>query len=165
MRMKYENGYFTVEAALILPIALLFITMMIFWAFYVYDRSILEHSAYQAALRGTYNHMDASKSAKESQEAAALLVENRVFAKKELTQDVKVGLGKVSVSYHCVVNMPLQPWLGEYIRGFSDDNMTFDITKTTYKLKPAKFIRVCRTTGKLFTSLQDYFNESGDTDE
>jgi aspartyl/asparaginyl-tRNA synthetase len=165
MMTKYEDAYFTVEAALILPIAILFITMMIFWSFYVYDRSILEHSAYQAALRGTYNHMNASKSAKESKEAAAILVENRVFAKKELTQDVKVGFGKVSVSYHCVVNMPLQPWLREYISGFSDNNMTLDITKTAYKIKPAKFIRVCRATGKIFTSLQDYFNESGETDE
>ena len=41
-----EKGYFTVEAALVFPMALLFTAMMIFLAFYSYDRCILEQSAY-----------------------------------------------------------------------------------------------------------------------
>ena len=52
-----EKGYFTVEAALVFPMALLFTAMMIFLAFYSYDRCILEQSAYEAALRGTGNHI------------------------------------------------------------------------------------------------------------
>jgi len=41
---------------LILPMVMLFTVMMIFLAFYSYDRCILEHSAYEAALRWTSSH-------------------------------------------------------------------------------------------------------------
>ena len=37
---------------MILPVAMLFTVMMIFLAFYSYDRCVMEHSAYEAAMRG-----------------------------------------------------------------------------------------------------------------
>ena len=42
---KYEDAYFTVEAALLIPMVMLFTVMMIFLSFYSYDRCILERSA------------------------------------------------------------------------------------------------------------------------
>jgi hypothetical protein len=156
MISKYEDAYFTVEVALLFPIVLLFTVMMIFWAFYAYDRSILEHSASQAAIRGTYCHLDTSEAVEKSKKSAASFVSNRVFAIKELSHDVKASYGKVTVSYHCVVNMPFQPWLREYITGFSDNYMTIDITKNATRLTPAKIIRESRTLGRMFNSIDEY---------
>ena len=51
MIKRRMGGYFTVEAALILPMVILFMTTMLFVGFYVYDRCMLEHCAYEAAER------------------------------------------------------------------------------------------------------------------
>ena len=53
MIKRRTGGYFTVEAALILPMVILFMTTMLFVGFYVYDRCMLEHCAYEAAVRGS----------------------------------------------------------------------------------------------------------------
>ena len=79
-----EKGYFTVEAALVFPMALLFTAMMIFLAFYSYDRCILEQSAYEAALRGTGNHIRSAQEAyNQAYEAAARLTEEKLFADRK----------------------------------------------------------------------------------
>ena len=51
------GGYFTVEAALLLPFVMMSIVFMIFLSFYCYDRCILEQCAYAAALRGSSNRL------------------------------------------------------------------------------------------------------------
>ena len=49
---KRTTGYFTVEAALLLPFVMMSIVFMIFLSFYCYDRCILEQCAYAAAKEG-----------------------------------------------------------------------------------------------------------------
>lgn len=147
VKKRYEAAYFTVEAALILPLVMLFTVMMIFLAFYSYDRCLLEHSAYEAALRGTNSHFTTAQEAEEAaRKAAAVLAEGKLFAVEHFTYDVMVDADRVTVTYHCIVNMPFVTWLGEYI---SDIDMTLDISRSAARLKPARTVRDCRLFHKL----------------
>ena len=147
VRKRYEAAYFTVEASLILPMVMLFTVMMIFLAFYSYDRCVMEHSAYEAAIRGTSSHIKTAKEAESAANtAAARLVEDKLFAIQDFEYDVLVNADSVTVTYHGVVNMPFITWLGEYVSGM---DMTLDISKSAKRLNPARTIRDCRIVNHL----------------
>lgn len=149
VRKRYEAAYFTVEAALILPIAMLFTIMMIFLAFYSYDRCVMEHSAYEAALRGTSHHFSTAGEAEAvARTAAAGLVSEKLFAIHDFSYDVSVDAKCVTVTYRCVVNMPFITWLSEYIPGI---DMTLEVSRSASRLDPARTIRDCRILNRLVT--------------
>lgn len=144
---KREHGYFTVEAALIFPMALLFSVMMIFLAFLSYDRCILEQSAYEAALRGTRNHIKSAQEAYlEAYHATETLVDGKLFAIHDFGYDVSVSADFVTVQYHCVVNMPLMGWLYEYVSGM---DLTLDVSAEAKRFRPTRSIRDFRVLNKL----------------
>lgn len=148
---KEENAYFTVEAALIFPMALLFTIMMIFLAFYSYDRCILEQSAYEAALRGTGNHISSAQEANsEAYSAAGTLVEGKLFAMQDFAYQASVSADTVTVSYQCEVNMPLISWLCEYAQGI---DMTLDISGEAGRCRQTRTIRDCRVINKLIREI------------
>lgn len=139
---RTEDGYFTVEAALIFPMALLFTVMMIFLAFYSYDRCILEQSAYEAALRGTSNHIKTANEAYlEAYSAAGTLTRGKLFAMHDFSYNVSVSAEFVSVNYYGVVNMPLMNWLSEYVSGV---DLTLDVEKKARRSKQTKLVRMSR---------------------
>lgn len=139
---KTEQAYFTVEASLILPMALLFTVMMIFLAFYSYDRCILEHSAYEAAMRGTSNHYETASQAESAAYAAAgRLVEGKLFAMHDFCYEVTADADKVTVRYRGVVNMPMMTWLSEYV---PDIDMTLDISRSAARCRQVRTIRDCK---------------------
>lgn len=139
---RYKSGYFTVEAALILPIVLLFLTTMLFMGFYSYDRCILEQSACEAALRGSSNRFSTQEEAyAETESAAQSLLTEKVFAASGLKYTVTVSQKDVTVSYECCVNVPFLSWLSEYL-----ENVDFSIyvTKTVPRSRPVESIRLFR---------------------
>lgn len=145
---KVEPAYFTLEASLILPQVMLFTVMMIFLAFYSYDRCVLEHSAYEAALRGTANHVKtAQEAASQAQGAAGRLVEGKLFAMRDFGYHVAVDAEKVTVSYHCVIQMPLMTWLGEYVPGI---DLTLDISRSAARHRPVRILRAFRAVNQLW---------------
>ena len=102
----------------------------------------MEHSAYEAALRGTSSHYKTAQEAEAAaRTAASRLVEDKLFAMHDFKYDVSVDAGSVTVAYHCVVNMPFVTWLCEYVSG---TDMTLDIQKSAKRLRPARTIRDCR---------------------
>lgn len=146
-----EDGYFTVEAALILPMALLFCVMMIFLAFYSYDRCVLEQSAYESALRGTSNHIkNANEAHVEAYSAADRLTREKLFAMHDFSYDVSVSAEFVTVNYHCAVNMPLMSWISEYVTGV---DLTLDINKSAKRSGQTKFVRGCRVANNLINDI------------
>lgn len=127
---------------MILPMVMLFTVMMIFLSFYSYDRCVMEHSAYEAALRGTSSHFRTAEEAESAaRTAAARLVEGKLFAMHDFRYNVSVDAGSVAVTYHCVVNMPFVTWLGEYVSGI---DLTLDISRSAKRLRPTRMIRDCR---------------------
>lgn len=139
---RYVSAYFTVEASLIIPMVMLLTVMMIFLAFYSYDRCILEHSAYEAALRGSGNQLDTAEKAKAAAlSAAARLTEEKLFAMHDFQYSVSVDADRVTVNYHCVVNMPFVTWLSEYVSGI---DLTLDVSRSAKRCRQARTIRDCR---------------------
>lgn len=148
---KRENGYFTVEAALIFPMVLLFTVMMIFLAFYSYDRCVLEQSAYEAALRGTGNHIkNAQEAYEQAYEAAGRLVEEKLFAMHDFEYEVSVSAEFVTVRYQCVVNMPLMGWLCEYVSGI---DLALDVSSDARRCRQTRTIRGCRVVNHLINEI------------
>lgn len=134
---------------MILPVAMLFTVMMIFLAIYSYDRCIMEHSAYEAALRGADNHFKTAGEAEEAACAAAeKLIRGKLFAVHDFGYDVAVDAANVTVTYHCVVNMPFVTWLGEYVPGV---DTTLDIRKSAGRLKQTRMIRDVRIINQFIT--------------
>lgn len=142
VKKRCQAAYFTVEAALILPMVMLFTVMMIFLAIYSYDRCVMEHSAYEAALRGTGSQFKTAEEAEsEACTAADKLVGEKLFAVQNFSYDVSVNAKSVTVTYHCTVNMPFMTWLSEYVSGM---NTTLDISKSAERFRPTRTIRECR---------------------
>lgn len=112
---KRLNGYFTVEAALIMPMVILFLSTMLFLGFYVYDRCFLGHCAYEAAVRGSSSLCRTNEEAYEvTLQAVERLPAKRVFATNELKYTIEVTGTTVEVIYECDVNVPFLEWLSQY---------------------------------------------------
>ncbi len=134
-----EAAYFTVEAALILPIVMLFTVVMIFLAIYSYDRCVMEHCAYEASLRGAGSYISSATEAETvARTAARRLVEERLFALRNFSYEVSVDSKQVTVTYNSEINMPFITWLGEYV---SDIDMTIKVTKSAKRLNSTRTIR------------------------
>lgn len=113
---KKAEGYFTIEAALLLPLVIMLIVFMIFLSFYCYDRCILEQCAYAAALRGSSNRFLSNEDAyEEALQAAESLTDRKLYAIKLKNIMVRVSGFTVTVSYECEVNMPIGEWLKDVL--------------------------------------------------
>lgn len=113
---KFE-GYFTVEASLIMPVVILFMTTMLFVGFYIYDRCMLEHCAYEAAVRGSSSLYRSNEEAYGvTKRAVDTLPANKIFAARNLEYTITVTGSQIRVVYECDVNIPLQKWLKQYTR-------------------------------------------------
>lgn len=134
-----EKGYFTVEAALILPFTMMIVVFMTFLSFYCYDRCILEQCAYAAALRGSSNRFASNEEAQEeAQKAAESLISEKLFALNELQTTVQVSGVSVIVTYECKVNMPI----GNLLEGIiGDDILTLEVSKKVLRNKTVAVLR------------------------
>ena len=136
---KKKAGYFTVEAAFVLPFTIIIIVFMTFLSFYCYDRCILEQCAYAAALRGSSNRFASNEEAcEEAQKAAESLVSEKLFAVKELETTVQVSGVCVTVTYECGVNMPI----GNLLEGIiGDDLLTLEVSKKVLRNHAVAILR------------------------
>lgn len=136
---KKMSGYFTVEAALLLPFVMMIIVFMIFLSFYCYDRCILEQCAYAAALRGSSNRFANTQEAyEEAAGAAENLIEGKLFAVREVNTTVRVSGLAVTVSYECKVNMPVGNWLRAVV---GKDALCMEVSKKVLRNKTVAILR------------------------
>lgn len=136
---KKMAGYFTVEAALLLPFVFMIIVLMIFLSFYCYDRCVLEQCAYAAALRGSSNRfVNTQEAYEEAAEAAEELVEGRLFAVKECKTSVRVSALTITVSYECEINMPIGNWLKNIV---GKDALCMEVSKKALRNKTVSVLR------------------------
>lgn len=107
----------------------------------------MEQSAYEAALRGTGNHIKSAQEAySEAYDAAGRLVDEKLFAIHDFAYEVEVSADFVTVHYCCEANMPLMSWLCEYVSGV---NLTLDISSKARRCRQTRTIRSCRVINKL----------------
>ena len=111
---KKSSGYFTVEAALLLPMITMLLCMMLFLAFFSYDRGILEQAAYEAAIRGSTQYLESNEETYQVvKETATKLITDRLFAIEQISCTVSVSAKTVSVRYQCSFQMPFGTWIEE----------------------------------------------------
>ena len=133
------GGYFTVEAALLLPFVMMSIVFMIFLSFFCYDRCILEQCAYAAALRGSSSRFENTQEAyEEAAGAAESLIEKKLFAIRKVSTTVRVSAVAVTVSYKCEVNMPGDCWLRGIV---GEDVLCMEVSKKALRNKTIAVLR------------------------
>lgn len=113
------NAYFTVEAALILPMVLGVIVLIIYLWFFQYDRCLMEQDAGILALRGTIME------AEDNQERVRMLIKEaeqmnkkKYVAWEEKKGDFTIEKGKLQVKKAGELRFPfrgLQFWNGENV--------------------------------------------------
>lgn len=136
------NGYMTIEAALLFPVIFTVIILMLYTGFFVYDRCLLENSAYIAALRGSRMQlMDNEEIYEETYELAKDLVENRIFAVNSIRQSVTVSFDEVEVCYEASVIPPVGTLL---MHMTNKDYFKICVKKSAKRMKTIPIIREFR---------------------
>ncbi|MBQ7944797.1 MAG: pilus assembly protein [Lachnospiraceae bacterium] len=145
---KKDAGYFTVEAALVMPFVMLIITMMLFLAIYCYDRCVMEQCAYEAALRGSSNrYRENTLASQEAMNAAATLTEGKLFALKDLNYEVTVDMNRITVTYTAELNMPFVSWL---VQEFGSQDFKLEVKREALRNRQVTLIRAFRKINDLF---------------
>lgn len=128
-----RNGYFTVEAAFIVPIALGTIVFIIYMMFYQYDRCLLEQDIGALAMKGTVNFREDGQSAvNRLNEQAAFVYGDKYVAFEDGNVDIEVKGGKVTVEGKGKIYLPFA------------GNKWIQASFANKKQDPVTFIRACR---------------------
>lgn len=136
-----ENAYFTVEAALVLPIVMSALILTVFLFVFQYDRCLLEQDVNMLAVyAGTVTA--GSRNALETavrERATGILADKYAAWKAEELQVVVTG-DKVSVRGRGSLTLPVPEW-----NLFGDENTwSAGIHRETRRISPADFIRLYR---------------------
>ena len=131
------EGYMTLEASFILPVAIILIAGMMVLGFYLYTVVFLNQAAYIAAFRASIS----TQSDKESVACQAVedLLEERILAIEDLETNVTVSLVSVQVEIEAALCLPAPA-----ILGLTDGTLVVTAEKKAYLRDPASYIRSMR---------------------
>lgn len=154
----YEDGYMTVEAALLFPIIFTIIIQLLYLGFFMYDRCLLENSAYIAALRGSRIQLaDNNEIYDKTYILAQELVNKRMFAATNARLHVKVSFDEVVVGYDAEVIPPVGTLL---VRVLNHNGFQIHVEKHAKRILTIPIIREFRRAEKLLDK-----NHGGTPDE
>ena len=99
LNIAVYDGYFTVEASYIIPIAFLLIIVLLYFGFFCYEKSISVQCCYLAALRGS-NEWELSGGELEQyvNQIMKQLLEEKQLYEIDKEYQVKTGVTGVTVS-------------------------------------------------------------------
>ena len=135
------EAYFTVEAALILPLTLGIVVMIIYLMFYQYDRCLLEQDVGIAALRAAVaTSEDAGERLEELRRQAGKTYWDKyvAFDPEEVTGKIKGN--RLEAARKGSLNVPfldISKWTGT-------DRWSAEASFSIRKASPVLFIRACR---------------------
>jgi len=117
-RVMYD-GYFTVEASYIIPMAFLLMILLLYFGFYCYEKSISIQCCYLAALRGS-NEWDLSGRELEQyvNQVMEQLLEEKQLYEIEKTYSVDTGIMSIRVMMEENVDVPFAKARGDDINGW-----------------------------------------------
>lgn len=136
--MKTE-GYFTVEASLIMPVVLYVCIFIIYSGFYLYDKCLMKQDAYRAALAGSSIYRDDNQEVyRVASDTADRLAEGKYIA-AEYHFAITVQ-SKVRVTVRGQIKLPFCSLAGLIGKG------GWDISESAESkcINPVIFIRMCR---------------------
>lgn len=132
----YE-GYLTIEASLVIPVAVMILVQLLFYGFYCYDKSVSVQCCYLAGLRAsneweltnTQMEQAAYKNAVELAEEKFLFIKPKEQKAEVFMTNVKVELkGSLRVLFVDLAKM-------------KDSDWGIDSQKSAIYLKPSSYIR------------------------
>lgn len=138
---KILKAYFTVEAALVLPLTLGILVVVMYLMFYQYDRCLLEQDTGISALRASIlASEDGSDKLEELRKQAGQTYWDKyvAFEPEEITGKIKGN--KLEASRKGSVRVPfldISKWTGS-------DRWGVEVSFINRKISPVLFIRVCR---------------------
>lgn len=150
---KQLNGYMTLEIALLFPVIFTMIMLMIYLGFFLYDRCLLENSAYIAALKGSRimgenNHEVYGQ----TQDIAKELVEGRLFAASYVKQSVEITFDHVKVSYVAKIQPPVGTLL---TRVLPRNPFYIEVSKEAKRVRTVTLLRGFRKIEALYNKREE----------
>ena len=153
MRRRTENGYMTLEAAMVFPIVFTSIVLMIYLSFFIYDRCRLENCAYMASLRGSRMITESNEEIyEEVSRYAGELINGHLIAATNVTQHVEVSMNEVKVSYTAKVVPPFGTLL---VRMVNRDLFTIRAEECAKKIRILMTIRGFRKIESLMNGTEE----------
>lgn len=147
MVKKKLSGYFTVEAAFVMPIVVCVLALLCYLGFFMCNRCLLLQDAYIMGLRGS-----AQEGLSNEKTATYILdqgkeILQKYYAISEIEKEVKVEMREITVALECEMKIPFAffSWEEEKMSGVWKirEEKKFDRTK------PVDFIKACRKVEKL----------------
>lgn len=139
--MKKLKGSYTVEASLLFPFILTVIVMIIYLAFFIHDRCVMNTAAYQAALRGSREKSSSGKAIGITEKAAEELLAGTLIATENVSHDVNITDKEISVIYEGTMKIPAGIL---FMRINGSEGIPIKVKSTAIRKDPIKFIRECR---------------------
>lgn len=140
-KIKALKGSYTIEASLLFPFILTVLVLIIYSAFFIHDRCVMNTAAYQAALRGSRVRSAAGNVMGVTQKAAGELIGNALIVTENVTPTVKISGEKISVSYEGTMNIPYGVLFMKLSGG---RKLQVKAGSMAIRKDPIKFIRECR---------------------
>ncbi len=140
LKKTYKASY-TIEASFLFPIILTVIVFIIYGAFYIHDRAVLDAAAYESALRGseiTSEKADVFDKVKTTGETA---IKGSLLATKNVNMDIEINKDKITVKYQGDFAIPRGVVL---VPGMNFGGSTVTAEGHSIRLNPTGFVRECR---------------------
>ncbi len=141
MRKSVMKGSFTIEAAFLFPLILTVIVMIIYAAFFLHDRSVLNAAAYQAALRGSIIRTGDAEAKVTADKAANEIIKKSIIGMTELSHNIYIDQDKIIVTYSGKLLVPAGTVFMN-IKG--SDSMNIAVKSYAKRKDPVLFVRECR---------------------
>jgi hypothetical protein len=137
--MRKENGYFTVEAAMVFPIAFAVVLFVMYLLFFQYNRCIMEQDTGIIALRGSSvsaeNHEERIRMVSH---AMAKLDKGKYVAWNDGETKVRLEKGTIRVSGSGEMEVPF------VLPGVKTNLWQSEAEFRNYIFSPVTFVRNCR---------------------
>lgn len=148
MKNKKLNGYFTIEAALLMPVFLCVTVLLCYLAFYMCNRVILLQDTYVTGLRGSLRQEMTNEEV-----AAYALQQSEGFAKKyyavsQMNRKVQVNGKEIAVEIECEMQIPFDVFIWKD-GGVINREWKIKQKKIIDRTNPVAFIRTCRKIEKV----------------
>ena len=147
MEKKKLGGYFTVEAAFLIPVVVCVLALLCYSGMFLCNRCMLLQDAYLLGVKGSTadgmnNTETVSYILKESEEMLS-----KYYGISQINKKVEAGLLAVSVELQCEMKVPFAfySWEKEKMGGTWNLQESRKLDRT----KPVDFIRACRKAEKL----------------
>lgn len=137
---RCTEGYFTVEATLIMPIVLYVCIFIIYTGFYLYDKCLMKQDAYRAALAGSRIYRDDNQKVYNAAADAIVNFAEGKYVATDYTAVITVQ-SKVKVTVSGQITMPF------YGLAKLAGKEKWEISESAESkcINPVIFIRMCRT--------------------